>query len=316
MPSTLTVFAWFLPLAAAAPDAGAQSRPEAFHQRALAERAALKLDAADPRLAAAYPAPVLTAGDAPLACPGQRLAVKVAGRLVAGSLVTVLSEDVVVVNERQTAGGWEATVEVRPNAPPGDVLVRVTSPVSEAWRATRLLDIGCQHRWTMDLATGDRLAVTTRWPVGANTGLTADGVWTRGDRALGTARLGVRSGEAFVFERVPSAEELAAEEKLAASPELKAIEARAAEAQARVNGCATGPAAQQAGCLKQNADALARASAERAAVVDRLTGAARPHFGCARIRVTRAGDGLAGTAERCAGANGPIAVRGTVVGSR
>lgn len=310
---TATVFASLLPLVAVgAADAGAESKAEAFHRQALAQRAALQLDATDPRLRTQYPAPELTPGDVGLACAGQRLPVKVAGRFVPGSLVTVLSEDVVVVSEKLSASAWEAVVQVRPDAPPGDVLVRVTSPVSEAWRASRLLDVGCQHRWTLDLATGERLTVVTRWPAGANTGVKADGQWTRGTQVLGPVKLEVRGTDAFVFERLVSPEYALAEEKLGRSPELKAIEARAADAQANVNRCAAGPAPQQASCLKKNGDALARASAERAALVDKALGAVTPRFGCAIIRLAREGRGLVGVADRCAGASGPTAVRGTV----
>ncbi len=300
---------------ALADGAAAQARVDAFQKEAAARRAALGLERGDPRLLAEYPPPALAlaqGAEPQTACPGQEVAVKVVGRIAKGSLVVVLSDDVEVTGEKLTDANWEAKVKVKASALPGDVLLRVTTPVSAAWRATRVLDVGCRHRWVLDLAGGERLTVVTAWPKGANTAVQADGTWSKGGQALGTARLTVRAGETFTFERVESAEETAAAARLRASTDFKAVEARAAEAQARVNRCSSGPPAEQQPCLKTGGEALARVAAERDALRQKALAAVAPRFGCDVVKVKRDADALAGRAEGCRGERAAAAVTGTV----
>lgn len=305
-------------LVAGALSAGAapstQARLAAFHAEAVAQRARLGLEKDAARLEALYPAPEvhLPPGAEPAAaCPGQTVEVKLEGRFLPGSLVVLQGEDAEVLEEALSPASWTARVRVLPTAPPRDVLVRVLSPVSETERAARLLDVGCQHRWVLALPGGETLTVRTTWPRGANTSVQATGEWTRG-ALTEPAALAVHASGAYTFERLPSPQETRARAALAASAPWRALQARAEEAQARVNACSRGPAGGQQACLKANGDALARVERERRALQDQALSGLQPRLGCETLKVSVAAGRLAGEAERCAAGPGRHPVTGTV----
>jgi hypothetical protein len=294
---------------ASGPGASEQARLEAFRKEAAAQRRKLGLEGDQSKLYAQYPAPevALAAAEVPTACPGQRLTVSLTGRFLPGALFVAQSDAVSLSDERQTATTWQATVTVRPDAAPGDVLLRVVTPVSEAFKLTRLLDVGCRHTWALELSTGERLLVKTTWPEGASTAARADAEWSRGTKRLGVLPLTVRGGGGiFTFERVVSPQErakrAAAQAGLQADRDYAALRTKLDAEQRLVDSCRTGPTAALGACLKSHGDELARLEAAMAAKEQRALGGLGPAFGCELVRVQEHAGALSGEAERCVGA--------------
>ena len=128
------VVSWCSPLRRAVVT-GRSGSPTSTKQNA--ERKQLGLDAN--ALRSKYPTPEVTfsgsgsgGGGAQCVqlCPGKTGKFALKGKFSSGSLFLVESNDVEVVEEQQTAGGWEATVKAKPDASRRGFAVSVTAPVS------------------------------------------------------------------------------------------------------------------------------------------------------------------------------------------
>lgn len=298
-----------------------EQRIDAFRKEAAAQRKKLKLERDYEKLITDYPTPEVgfAAGAEPVViCPGRTATVKLTGKFMKGTLFTVESDLVTVVKEQATPTSWEATLKVNGDAAPHDVMINVMSPVSEASRVTRVLDIGCDHTWTMDLETGQRLVVKTSWPKGPHGTLEVPGDWSQGAAKLGTVKLNAHASGNYTFDRVVPQEELTAQMKgfsdMMKSPEWKALDARLTAAQKKIEPCQKVPPAQMSACMKPATDEFNAVAKERDALTKKAKGSG-PKFGCDRVWVRPLPGGkLEGEGEKCTGKdeNARVKVTGTI----
>ena len=296
----------------AAPAVGSdwQKRQSEFYAKSSAERKQLGLDSNAAR--AKFPSPEVTfsglgagAGASCVAiCPGKTAKVQLKGKLPQGSLVLVQSGDVEVVEERQTPGGWEATLKARPDAPPEMLRVVATSAVSAIQAEVGGLEIGCQHTVTFEVA-GDSMEMKVTFPCG-NRDTTANGEWRRGGKSLGAYSYGVRRGKrSLTLERQASEEEAAAAGEgmmdLMSSKEWQDTATQSNAALMKMNDCTSGPQSKVGACTQAVQLEIERVTKRREALMLENEKKNSLKFGCGSIEVEANGGSLKGEAQRCSG---------------
>lgn len=309
MKRPLVVFFVVLSFALPAVAAGWDEKVIAFRKRALAERKKLGLDRDEKALAAKYPTPEVTFGEGGadarvVLCPGgEPKSVTVSGKLQAGSLVVIRSDDVEILREQMTPNGWQATVRARKEALPGSVGIDVIAPVSAAMSRTNGLFIGCDHTWTFEVA-GDTLVVKTHFE--RDSEVKASGEWKRGGKPLGTVPLRVSIGaNTLVLEQEQSEEDvqkqLEALDAVLKSPEMKSIDTRSEAAMKKMEACSKLPPDKMAPCFAAPRKELEELAKERDALLAKAEMKSGPAFGCRRLDVVAKGGKLEGEAQGCAG---------------
>jgi hypothetical protein len=302
-------------LVLAAPAAGGdwQKRQSEFYAKQNAERKQLGLDSNAVR--AKYPTPEVTfsgtgsAGGAAGArcvalCPGKTGKFEVKGKLPQGSLVLVQSNDVEVVEEKQTASGWEATVKAKPDAPPELLTVSATSAVSGIQVSVPGLEIGCEHTFTFEVA-GDTMVLKVTFPCG-KTETTASGEWRRAAKVLGTYTYQVRRSEHSIsLSRQASQQEAMAQSQgtmaVMQSKEWKALDTRFNAVMAKMNGCTKGPQSQMSSCMNALQPEINSINKERQTMLADNEKKGSLAFGCGQLDAQANAGQLKGTASECAG---------------
>jgi len=302
-------------LALTAPAVGGdwEKRQAEFYAKANAERKQLGLDAN--ALQAKYPTPQVTfsgrgsgggtAGASCVAlCPGKTGTFVVKGKLPPNSLVLVQSNDVEVVEEKQTSTGWEATVKAKVDAPPELLSVSAISAVSGIAASLPGLEIGCEHTFNFEVA-GDTMVLKVTFPCGKEE-TTANGEWRRAGKVLGSYTYQVRrSGRSLSLQRqVPQEEAMAQGQGTMAvmqSKEWKALDTRFNAVMAKVEACTKGPQAQMAACMQALQPEMDEISKERQALMDASDKKNSVKFGCGALDVQANAGKLNGTANQCAG---------------
>ncbi len=301
-----------LVLAAPATGGDWQKRQSEFYAKASAERKQLGLDSK--ALKAKYPTPEVTfsgigsgggaAARCVALCPGKTGRFEVKGKLPQGSLVVVQSNDVEIVEEKQTAAGWEATVKAKPDAPPELLGVSAISAVSTIQVTLPGLEIGCEHTFTFEVA-GDTMILKVTFPCGKEE-TTATGEWRRGGKVLGTYTYQVRRGShSLSLNRQTSQQEAMAQSQgmmaLMQSKEWKALDARFNAVMAKMTACTKGPQSQMSACMKPLQPEIDSISKERQALTLESEKKGSLAFGCAVLDVQANGGQLKGQATQCAG---------------
>jgi hypothetical protein len=302
-------------LVLAAPAVGGdwQKRQSEFHSKANAERKQLGLDSNAVR--AKYPTPEVTfsgtgsgggtaATSCVALCPGKTGKFVLKGKLPQGSLVLVQSNDVEVVEEKQTASGWEATVKAKPDAPPEQLGVSAISPVSGIQVSVPGLEIGCEHTFTFEVA-GDTMILKVTFPCGKQE-TTATGEWRRGAKVLGSYSYLVRRGEhSLSLSRQAPPEEAMAQSQgmmnVMQSKEWKDLDKRFNAVMAKVNACTKGPQNQIAPCMQALQPEIDSINKQRQAMITESEKKGSLAFGCAQIEVQADAGQLKGQASQCAG---------------
>jgi len=305
-------------LVLAAPAAGGdwQKRQSDFYAKQSAERKQLGLDANTVK--AKYPTPEVTfsgtgsgtgaagaGGQCLQLCPGKTGKLALKGKLPQGSLVQVESNDVEVVEEQQTASGWEATVKAKADAPPERLRVAAISAVSGIQVQLPGLEIGCEHTFTFEVAGGDTMVMKVTFPCGKDE-TTATGEWSHGGKALGKYTYQVRRGEhsLSLTRQVPPEESTAQGQGMMAvmqSKEWKALDVRFNAQMAKVTACTKGPQAQMASCMNALQPETDKINKERQALMDAAEQKNALKFGCGALDVQANAGTLKGTANQCAG---------------
>jgi len=298
----------------AAPAVGSdwQKRQSEFYERSSAERKQLGLDSNGAK--AKFPTPEVTfsgigsaggaAGNCVVLCPGKTAKVQLKGKLPQGSLVLVQSSDVEVVEEKQTVGGWEATLKARPDAPPELLRVVATSAVSAIQADVRGLEIGCQHTTTFEVA-GDSMEMKVTFPCGKRE-TTAKGEWRHGGKSLGAYTYDVKRGErSLTLERQADEEEAAAAGQgmmdLMASKEWQDTDTQFNAVMAKMNDCTSGPQSKMAACMQALQPEIQRVTKRKEALMLENEKKGSLKFGCASIEVEANAGSLKGEAQRCSG---------------
>lgn len=302
-------------LVLAAPAVGGdwQKRQSEFYAKASAERKQLGLD--DKAVKAKYPTPEVkfsgtgseggSAGAACVAiCPGKTAKVTVKGKLPQGSLVQVQSNDVEVVDEQQTAGGWEATLKAKPDAPPELLRMSAISAVSGIRAELPGLEIGCQHTFTFQVA-GDTMEMKVTFPCGKQD-TTATGEWSRAGKSLGKYTYQVNRGDhRLTLNRQATQEEAMAESQgmmdLMASKEWKELDTRFNAVMAKTQACAKGPQNQIATCMNALQPEIQSIDKQREAMMQENEKKHALAFGCGALDVQASAGALKGTATQCSG---------------
>ena len=303
-------------LVLAAPASGGdwQKRQSEYYAKQSAERKQLGLDSN--AVKAKYPTPEVTfsasgsgggaAGSQCVQlCPGKTGKFALKGKLPQGSLVLVQSNDVEVVEEQQTATGWEATVKAKPDAPPERLRVSAISAVSGIQVQVPGLEIGCEHTFTFELAGGDSMVMKVTFPCGRDE-TTATGEWSRGGKVLGKYVYQVRRGEHSLSlnRQVPPEEAQAQGQGMMAviqSKEWKALDARFNTQMAKVTACTKGPQAQMGPCMNALQPENDKISKERQALMDAAEQKGSLAFGCGTLDAQANAGTLKGNASQCAG---------------
>lgn len=307
---------WVVLLVLAAPAAGGdwQKRQSDYYAQQSAERKQLGLD--DKALKAKYPTPEVTFSGSGAAggaagtrcvqlCPGKTGTFVLKGKLPERSLVLVQSNDVEVVEEKQTSAGWEATVKAKPDAPPELLRVGAISAVSGIQVQVPGLEIGCEHTFTFEVAGGDTMVMKVTFPCGKEE-TTATGEWSHGGKALGKYTYQVRRSEhSLSVNRQVSQEEATAQGQgtmaLMQSKEWQALDARFNAQMAKVQACTKGPQAQIASCMNALQPEIDKINKERQALIDANEAKGSLKFGCGALDVQANAGTLKGTANQCAG---------------
>lgn len=297
---------------------GYEARLASLRAQAAGERKKLGLEKDRVKLFAQYPTPEVSfasGGDLPFGCPGDKIEVKLPGKFAKGTAFVVRSDEVTVVSEKITPTAWQAVLQPRTDIFPGEVQIDVITPVSSASRSAPILRVGCKHVWTMNVATGETLTAITNQPRDGEA--TVEGKWSRGGKALGSVNLAFNaSGASFTFERTPTPEEAAAAteagQAVMESPRMKAIQARALAAQAKIAACAQGAPDKMAQCMKGPSEEMEKIGKEQAELFTAAQAAGIPALGCGLVRVTATGGVLKGEAERCGKREDRPGVTGTV----
>ncbi|HUM10501.1 MAG TPA: hypothetical protein VLT82_06080 [Myxococcaceae bacterium] len=301
-----------LVLAAPATGGDWQKRQSEFHAKASAERKQLGLDSNAVR--AKYPTPEVTfsgagsgggaAASCVVLCPGKTGKFVLKGKLPQGSLVLVQSNDVEVVEEKQTSSGWEATVKAKPDAPPELLGVSAISAVSGIQVTVPGLEIGCEHTFTFEVA-GDTMVLKVTFPCGQQE-TTATGEWRRAGKVLGSYTYQVRRGQHSLSldRQVPQEEAMAQGQGAMAvmqSKEWKDLDQRFNAVMAKVNACTKGPQNQIAPCMQKLQPEMDAINKERQALMDASEKKNSLKFGCGALEVEANAGKLKGTATQCAG---------------
>ncbi len=299
----------------AAPAVGGdwQKRQSEFYAKSSAERKQLGLDAK--ALKTKYPTPEVTfsgigsggggaAASCVALCPGKTGKFEVKGKLPPGSLVVVESNDVEVIEEKQTASGWEATVKARPDAPPELLRVSAISAVSAIQASVRGLEIGCEYTFTFEVA-GDTMILKISFPCGKEE-TTASGEWRRGGKVLGTYTYQVRRGNhSLSLNRQATQEEAMAQSQgmmaMMQSKEWKALDARFNAVMAKMTACSKGTQSQMGPCMQALQPEMDSIAKERQALTLDSEKKSSLAFGCAELDVQASGGQLKGQARQCAG---------------
>jgi len=301
-------------LVLAAPAVGGdwQKRQSDFYTKASAERKQLGLDAKS--LKTKYPTPEVTfsgigsgggaAASCVALCPGKTGKFMVKGKLPQGSLVVVQSNDVEVVEEKQTASGWEATVKARPDAPPEVLGVSAISAVSAIQVSVPGLEIGCEHTFTFEVA-GDTMVLKVTFPCGKEE-TTASGEWRRAGKVLGAYTYQVRRGShSLSLHRQASQQEAMAQGQgmmdLMQSKEWKAIDTRFNAVMAKMTACTKGPQSQMSACMQALQPEMDSINKQREALTLEHEKKGSLAFGCAELDVQANAGQLKGQATQCAG---------------
>ena len=302
-----------LVLAAPATGGDWQKRQSEFYAKQSAERKQLGLDAK--AIKAKYPTPEVTfsgvgsgagaSAQCVALCPGKTGKFVLKGKLPQGSLVVVQSNDVEVVDEQQTATGWEATVKAKPDAPPELLNVAAISAVSAIQVRIPGLEIGCEYTFTFEVAGGDTMVMKVTFPCGKQE-TTASGEWRRGGKVLGTYTYQVRRGEHSLSlnRQTPPEESMAQSQGTMAvmqSKEWKALDTRFNAVMAKMNGCTKGPQAQMASCMNALQPEIQSINKERQAMLDANEQKHSLAFGCGELDVRPSAGTLKGTANQCSG---------------
>jgi len=301
-------------LVLAAPASGGdwQKRQSDFYAKQNAERKQLGLDAN--ALRAKYPTPEVTfsgsgSGGAGAQCiqlcPGKTGKFALKGKFSPGSLFLVESNDVEVLEEKQTTTGWEATVKAKADAPPERVRVSVTAPVSSIQVQAPGLEIGCEYTFTFDVKGGDTMVLKLTFPCGKDETL-ATGEWSRAGKALGKHTYQVRRSEHSLSlnRQVPPEEAQAQGQGMMAamqSKEWKALDARFNAQMTKVQACTKGPQAQIGPCMQALQPEIDKINKERQALVDAAEQKGALTFGCGELDAQANAGTLKGTANPCAG---------------
>jgi len=303
-------------LVLAAPAVGGdwQKRQSDYYAKQSAERKQLGLDAN--AVKAKYPTPEVTfsgsgsgggaaGGQCVQLCPGKTGKVVLKGKLPQGSLVLVQSNDVEVVDEQQTATGWEATVKAKADAPPERLRVGAISAVSGIQVQVPGLEIGCEYTFTFELAGGDTMVMKLTFPCGKDE-TTATGEWSRGGKALGKHTYQVRRGEHSLSlnRQVPQEEAMAQGQGMMdvmQSKEWKALDTRFNAQMAKVTACTKGPQAQIGPCMNALQPETDKINKERQALMDAAEQKGALSYGCGELDVQANAGTLKGTANQCAG---------------
>lgn len=301
-----------LVLAAPATGGDWQKRQSEFYAKASAERKQLGLDSSAVR--AKYPTPEVTfsgAGSGGGAsarcvalCPGKTGKFELKGKLPQGSLVVVQSNDVEVVEEKQTAGGWEATVKAKPDAPPELLGVAAISAVSGIQVRVPGLEIGCEHTFTFEVA-GDTMVMKVTFPCGKEE-TTASGEWRRGAKVLGTYQYQARRGEhSLSLSRKVTQEEAMAQGQgmvnVMQSKEWKDLDTRFNAVMGKMNGCTKGPQSQMAACMNALQPEIQSINTQRQAMMLENEKKGSLGFGCGTLEVQANAGILKGQATQCSG---------------
>ena len=303
-------------LVLAAPAVGGdwEKRQSDFYAKQSAERKQLGLDAKT--LKTKYPTPEVTfsgvgSGGGAAAtqcvqlCPGKTGTFVLKGKLPQGSLVLVQSNDVEVLEEKQTSTGWEATVKAKPDAPPQMFQVAVISAVSAIQASVPGLEIGCEHTFTFEVAGGETMVMKVKFPCGKQE-TTAEGEWSRAGKVLGKYTYEVRRSahSLSVRRQVPQEEAMAQGQGMMAvmqSKEWQALDARFNAQMAKIQACTKGPQAQMASCMNALQPEIDKISKERQAMLDANEAKSALKFGCGALNVEASAGTLKGTATECAG---------------
>jgi hypothetical protein len=273
-------------------------KASAFQARQAEERKKLGLD--PEKAKKKYPTPEVHFGSGPSmaswVCPGQQTTVLLEGKLAPGTLVGPMSDSVQVVKEELTPKGWLATLTVKPGVR-GPLTLQLIASVSGI-TSTIELPVGCPEEWVIELKNGDRAVLKV-----IDRGGVAPGDWFRKEKAIESRRFTVSSdGKTFSLGAVESAEDR--EREKAASPSNdKDLAARQAAVTEKMQGCATMPPAQMAGCIQKYSDELQAVMSAQTGAMQKAQEAAAPKVGCVQMTGTIEGKKLKGNGMGCAGPN-------------
>jgi len=301
-------------LVLAAPAVGSdwQKRQSEFYTKASAERKQLGLDSE--AVKAKYPTPEVMfsgtgsggggASSCVAICPGKTAKVQLKGKLPQGSLVLVQSNDVEVVEEKQTAGGWEATLKARPDAPPELLRMSAAAAVSAIQSDVVGLEIGCQHTFTFEVA-GDSMEMKLTFPCGKRD-TTAKGEWRRGGKSLGAYTYDVNRGEhsLSLTRQMTQEDAMAAGQgmmELMQSKEWQDTDTQFNAVMAKMNDCTSGPQSKMAACMQALQPEIERINTKKQALMLENEKKGSLKFGCASLHVEANAGSLKGEAEQCSG---------------
>ena len=214
------------------------------------------------------------------------------------------SNDVEVLEEKQTAGGWEATLKAKPDAPPELLRMTAFSAVSGIRAEVPGLEIGCQHTFLFEVA-GETMELKVTFPCGKRE-TTATGEWSRAGKPLGKYTYQVTRGDhTLTLSRQASPEETMAEAQgmmeLMASKEWQDLDARFNAAMAKTTDCTKGPQAQIAACMNAVQPEMENINKQREAMMRANEKKHSLPFGCGLLDVQANAGTLKGTATQCAG---------------
>lgn len=289
-----------------------QKRQSEFYEKSTAERQKLGLDQSAAK--SKYPTPEVTfsmagspggsAARCVAVCPGKTAKVALNGKLPPNSLVLVESDDFEVVQEGQTARGWEGTVKAKADAPPRMVRLTATSPVSAIRVSQGGLEIGCQHTLTFDVA-GETMGMKLAFPCGQQR-TPATGEWRRGGKVLGSYTYEVQRGDGSLnLSRQTSQEEAMAQGQgmidLMSSKEMKDIDARFNVEMEKVTACSKGPMEKMQACMEAVQPRIEKLNKEREKLMLDSQKKGSLAFGCATLDVQARGGSLKGEAQQCSG---------------
>jgi len=276
--------------------------------RLQAEAAAKKLGLEDrAKLFAQYPTPEVSLGgtstEAQRVSCGQTFTADLNGKFAKGTTFLISDDDIRVLDEKRTASGWHAKLQVAKGAFPADVTVTAFTPVSNAQQSTRVavvrgryeLNLGFEDGWKAQLRPADDADDSADNFVSTAT-------FTKGSETR-SLRADVRpGGEGVRIELEMSPEEQALSKETMAGLQSNFDNSGFKAMQEKLGACTKLPQDQQLGCIQAMQPEMEKMSAETKARSDALEAGikakrVKASWNCQRLQLTAQAGALTGTAE-------------------
>ena len=276
--------------------------------RLQAEAAAKKLGLEDrAKLFDQYPTPEVSLGGTAtepqrVSC-GQTFTADLQGKFAKGTAFLISDDDVRVLDEKRTAGGWHAKLQVGKGAFPADVTVTAFAPVSNAQQSTRVAVVRGRYELDLDFEDG--------WKAQLRPAADAD---DSGDNFFSTAtftkgpetrslRADVRpGGEGVRVDLEMSAEEQALSKQTMTGLQANFDNSGFKAMQEKIGACTKLPQDSQLGCIQAMQPEMEKMAAESKARSDALEAEVKSKrvkasWNCQRLQLTARAGALTGTAE-------------------